>query len=177
MQLGLIGLGKMGGNMAERIRRAGHEVVGYDHSPGKRDVETLQALGMGDRPINQGPLNMGYVMNAVTAWAGGPDRLRRLRVRFLGNVLAGHHLRVRATVTALREEDGVRLADCDVVLEGDAYASSRHASVFARDGARYVRDLGSTNGTHVDGHQIVAEHRLRPGDELRVGETELRYEE
>ena len=81
------------------------------------DVATLQALGMGDRPINQGPLNMGYVMNAVTDWAGGPERLRRLKVRFLGNVLAGHHLRVRATVTELREEDGARQADCDVVLE------------------------------------------------------------
>ncbi|HEV7728105.1 MAG: gndA [Modestobacter sp.] len=44
MQLGLIGLGKMGGNMAERLRRAGHEVVGYDHSAGKRDVESLPAL-------------------------------------------------------------------------------------------------------------------------------------
>ena len=42
MQLGLIGLGKMGGNMAERLRRAGHEVVGYDRSPGKRDVESLE---------------------------------------------------------------------------------------------------------------------------------------
>ena len=88
-----------------------------DPTPIHWDVATLQALGMGDRPVNQGPLNMGYVMNAVTAWAGGPDRLRRLRVRFLGNVLAGHHLRVRATVSALREEGGARLADCDVVLE------------------------------------------------------------
>ena len=88
-----------------------------DPTPIHFDVETLQALGMGDRPINQGPLNMGYVMNAVTDWAGGPDRLRRLRVRFLGNVLAGHHLRVRATVTAVREEEGQRVADCDVVLE------------------------------------------------------------
>ncbi|MBN1095429.1 decarboxylating 6-phosphogluconate dehydrogenase [Blastococcus sp. TML/C7B] len=44
VQLGLIGLGKMGGNMAERIRRAGHEVVGYDHAPGKRDVDSLPAL-------------------------------------------------------------------------------------------------------------------------------------
>ncbi|RBY88818.1 decarboxylating 6-phosphogluconate dehydrogenase [Blastococcus sp. TF02A-26] len=44
MQLGLVGLGKMGGNMAERIRRAGHEVVGYDRSPGKRDVDSLEAL-------------------------------------------------------------------------------------------------------------------------------------
>ena len=44
VQLGLIGLGKMGGNMAERLRRAGHEIVGYDHSPGKRDVESLEDL-------------------------------------------------------------------------------------------------------------------------------------
>lgn len=44
MQLGLIGLGKMGGNMAERLRRAGHEVVGYDRAPGKRDVDSLPAL-------------------------------------------------------------------------------------------------------------------------------------
>jgi 6-phosphogluconate dehydrogenase len=44
VQLGLIGLGKMGGNMAERLRRAGHEVVGYDRAPGARDVDTLEAL-------------------------------------------------------------------------------------------------------------------------------------
>ena len=56
-------------------------------------------------------------MNAVSSWAGGPDRLRRLRVRFLGTVLAEQHVRVRGTVNALREEDGRRIADCDVVLE------------------------------------------------------------
>ena len=97
-----------------------------DPTPIHWDVATLRALGMGDRPVNQGPLNMGYVMNAVTAWAGGPESLRRLRVRFLGTVLAGQHLRVRGTVTALREEEGARLADCDVVLEvvdGDAVVS------------------------------------------------------
>jgi 6-phosphogluconate dehydrogenase len=44
VQLGLIGLGKMGGNMAERLRRAGHEVVGYDRAPGARTVDTLPAL-------------------------------------------------------------------------------------------------------------------------------------
>lgn len=98
----------------------------HDPTPIHWDVATLRALGMGDRPVNQGPLNMGYVMNAVTAWAGGPESLRRLRVRFLGTVLAGQHLRVRGTVSGLREEDGERLADCDVVLEvvdGDAVVS------------------------------------------------------
>jgi 6-phosphogluconate dehydrogenase (decarboxylating) len=38
MQLGLVGLGKMGGNMRERIRRAGHEVVGYDRNKAVSDV-------------------------------------------------------------------------------------------------------------------------------------------
>jgi len=43
-KLGMIGLGRMGGNMAERLRRGGHEVVGYDRDPGTRDVDTLEAL-------------------------------------------------------------------------------------------------------------------------------------
>src|SRR5262245_58081853 len=44
MQLGLVGLGRMGGNMAVRLRAAGHEVVGYDHHPEKSDVADLAEL-------------------------------------------------------------------------------------------------------------------------------------
>ena len=44
MHLGLIGLGKMGGNMRERIRSAGHTVVGYDRAPRLSDVKTLKAM-------------------------------------------------------------------------------------------------------------------------------------
>ena len=44
MQLGLIGLGKMGGNMRERLRRTGHDVVGFDRNPEVSDVKTLKAL-------------------------------------------------------------------------------------------------------------------------------------
>jgi len=44
MQLGLIGLGKMGFNMRERLRGGGHEVIGYDPRPEVTDVPTLQAL-------------------------------------------------------------------------------------------------------------------------------------
>lgn len=44
MQLGMVGLGKMGGNMAERLRRHGHEVLGYDREPEGRQVDTLEAL-------------------------------------------------------------------------------------------------------------------------------------
>ena len=44
MQLGLIGLGKMGGNMRERLRKAGHEVVGYDRNPEVSDADSLQGM-------------------------------------------------------------------------------------------------------------------------------------
>ena len=44
MRLGMIGLGRMGGNMAERIRAAGHTVVGYDANPEVTEVPTLEAL-------------------------------------------------------------------------------------------------------------------------------------
>ncbi len=44
MHLGLVGLGKMGGNMRTRLRNAGHTVVGYDRDPELSDVESLEAL-------------------------------------------------------------------------------------------------------------------------------------
>ncbi|MDG4822177.1 decarboxylating 6-phosphogluconate dehydrogenase [Asanoa sp. WMMD1127] len=44
MQLGLIGLGRMGGNMRERLRAAGHEVVGFDHKPEISDATTMAEL-------------------------------------------------------------------------------------------------------------------------------------
>ena len=44
MDIGLIGLGKMGGNMCERMRRAGLTVVGYDRNPDVSDVDSLQAM-------------------------------------------------------------------------------------------------------------------------------------
>jgi 6-phosphogluconate dehydrogenase len=52
VRIGMIGLGKMGANMAERLRRGGHEVVGYDTAPGARDVASLEELAaaLADEP-------------------------------------------------------------------------------------------------------------------------------
>ena len=47
MQLGIVGLGKMGGNMRTRLRNAGHEVIGYDRDPSLSDVDSLEALVKG----------------------------------------------------------------------------------------------------------------------------------
>jgi len=54
--------------------------------------------------------------------------------------------------------------------------SGRHARVFRRDGSPYLEDLGSTNGTYVNGQPLAAERLLRPGDVVAVGSTELVYE-
>lgn len=44
MQMGLVGLGKMGGNMRDRLRQAGHTIVGYDTNPELSDVKDLSEL-------------------------------------------------------------------------------------------------------------------------------------
>jgi Ca-activated chloride channel family protein len=54
--------------------------------------------------------------------------------------------------------------------------SQHHTRIVAMGGAFWVLDLGSTNGTFVNG-QHVHKWRLRPGDELRIGDVVLRYEE
>jgi FHA domain len=64
----------------------------------------------------------------------------------------------------------------DVNLARDEYASSNHARVEPRRDGVWVEDVGSTNGTYLNGTRLTHAKRLTPGDILRVGETELRYE-
>ena len=64
----------------------------------------------------------------------------------------------------------------DVALEGDDYASAKHVRIEPRRDGVWVHDLGSTNGTFVNGIQIDKPKKLSEGDVVRVGETELRFE-
>lgn len=68
-----------------------------------------------------------------------------------------------------------RDADSSVRLDGDDYASARHARIETRPDGVWVEDLTSTNGTFVNGRRVTAE-RLEPGDVVRVGQTELELE-
>ncbi len=65
----------------------------------------------------------------------------------------------------------------DLVLDGDEFASARHARIEARGDGVWVQDLDSTNGTFLNGARVVGAERMSPGDVLRVGETDLRLEE
>ncbi len=64
----------------------------------------------------------------------------------------------------------------DIPLEGDEFASGLHARVEPRPDGVWVEDAGSTNGTFVNGARLSEPRRLAPGDVIRVGETDLRYE-
>ena len=68
-----------------------------------------------------------------------------------------------------------RAEACHVRLP-DTYVSQFHAKVFARDGGWFVEDLGSTNGTYVNGIKVSEPRRLSQGDVIRIGETDLRFE-
>jgi pSer/pThr/pTyr-binding forkhead associated (FHA) protein len=59
----------------------------------------------------------------------------------------------------------------------DAFASSSHARLFSRGDSMWVEDMGSTNGTYLNGRQISAAERLKRGDVIRIGDSEYRYQE
>jgi pSer/pThr/pTyr-binding forkhead associated (FHA) protein len=64
-----------------------------------------------------------------------------------------------------------------IQLRDDEFASSAHARVESRHDGSWLVDRGSTNGTFVNGIRMDSPRRLEPGDVLRIGETQLRYEE
>jgi hypothetical protein len=64
----------------------------------------------------------------------------------------------------------------DVNLARDEYASTKHVRVEPRRDGVWVEDIGSTNGTYLNGIRLTRPKRLTAGDIVRVGETELRYD-
>ena len=69
-----------------------------------------------------------------------------------------------------------RDAQNDLALDSDDFASARHARIEPRRDGVWVEDIGSTNGTYVNGARIAKPRVLRDGDVIRVGSTDLRYE-
>src|SRR5437899_2204782 len=63
----------------------------------------------------------------------------------------------------------------DVVLPGDPTVSRLHAVLERFPAGWCVTDVGSSNGTYLNGERIWAQHRLRHGDEMRVGRTRLLF--
>jgi pSer/pThr/pTyr-binding forkhead associated (FHA) protein len=69
-----------------------------------------------------------------------------------------------------------RGGDNDLPVPADEFASAHHARFEPRRDGVYVEDIGSTNGTFVNGIRLTTDRRLVPGDVVRIGETDLRFE-
>ncbi len=65
-----------------------------------------------------------------------------------------------------------RSAESDVVLT-DPYASEFHMRLVAQDEGMMLHDLGSTNGTYVNGRRVTAPTQLRRGDSIQIGKTAM----
>lgn len=61
-------------------------------------------------------------------------------------------------------------------LDGDDFVSTRHAVLEPRPDGLWVEDVGSTNGTFVNGARVTTARLLAPGDVVRIGQTDLRVE-
>ena len=77
---------------------------------------------------------------------------------------------MRGSTISLEDEVTVgRSGECDVTLENDPFASTRHARFFKKDENWYVEDMGSTNGTLVNSHRISSPTLLRVDDRVQTG--------
>ena len=90
-------------------------------------------------------------------------------------------------IAAMGHEPGTSFEVGDGVIFGrsdgadirvhDQFASSAHARIYDRGGYMYLEDMGSTNGTYLNGRQVKSVERLQMADTIRIGDSEYRYEE
>lgn len=67
-----------------------------------------------------------------------------------------------------------RAEECGILMD-DTYASQQHARVFPDSGSFFVEDMGSTNGTYLNGRKITHPVELRPGDRIKIGKTVFEF--
>jgi FHA domain len=81
------------------------------------------------------------------------------------------------SVFDLREGATLGRSDHAEVRVDDPFASSAHARIFPRGDFMLVEDMGSTNGTYLNGRQLRGAERLKVADVIRIGDSEYRYQE
>ena len=132
-----------------------------------RLVSELRAV-LGDTPrdsrIIRTVYKAGYAFSAeatsLPAVQSSPATIEVLWLRQSLPLPDGEHIAGRDT-------------ECSLVIDGTT-VSRRHARITVAHGAATIEDLGSTNGTHVNGTRIAAPTRLAPGDEFALGSEVLR---
>ena len=105
-----------------------------DPNPIHLDPDIVKAKGLGDRVINQGPINVAYLINMLNA-AYPSGSIESLDTRFLDNVYGGDTVEAFGTVEAVSQRDGATIVSCDIGLrvKGRKLAISGTATVRLSD--------------------------------------------
>tara|TARA_B100000700_G_scaffold295244_1_gene357983 strand:- start:539 stop:934 length:396 start_codon:yes stop_codon:yes gene_type:complete len=82
------------------------------------DVDGNEKMGIKGKVVNQGPLNLSYIVNMLMSWQGS-DCIRRLTVRFTGWVLDGDTLSAHGKVISVFNSNDEIQAKCEIWLERD----------------------------------------------------------
>jgi len=116
------------------------------------------------------PYEEGSGFHAAATGMHDPDQgAPRLRVHSGAGLPAG---------SAYDLSDGALLGRgdrADIRLE-DSFASSNHARLVPHGDVMVVEDLGSTNGTYLNGEPLSGPQPLHPGDRIRIGDSEFSFE-
>jgi FHA domain len=104
-----------------------------------------------------------------TASSGLPDEAGADEARLVVERAPGHDPGMSYDVA-----EGATLGrgNVEIVLE-DPFASSRHARLVREGGVLVLEDLGSTNGTFLNGSPVDGPQPLHPGDHIRIGDSEF----
>jgi hypothetical protein len=131
--------------------------------------------------------DLGRGVEPATSAHAPPASGRRERDEPGGSGLLGSVEPRLVVVAALGHEpgasfdirDGATLGRSDhaEIRVDDPFASSAHARIFAQGDFMNVEDMGSTNGTYLNGRQLRGPERLKMADVIRIGDSEYRYEE
>jgi acyl dehydratase len=87
-----------------------------DPTPIHWDRDATRALGLDGKLLNQSPINLGYVINMLLAWAG-PRAIRRIRTEFPQPVFDGERVTAAGVVRAIERDGDATIAECEVWLD------------------------------------------------------------
>ena len=90
-------------------------------------------------------------------------------------VVAGASLHEGAVVEVREPTVAGRGPESTLQLDGDDFASARHALIEPRSDGVWIEDLGSTNGTYLNEEPLNGPQPLHPGDRIRIGDSEFSY--
>lgn len=103
------------------------------------------------------------------------DNLLRKQTKSSGPNITFHVQGKRPITLQLNDEVVIgRSQECEVSVEEDKQASKKHASVRLRSGRLVLQDLGSSNGTFLNGSKVIGIEPIADGDSIVVGRSEIR---